>query len=55
MKELIETYDEYIKLLGESEAGLIGLAYAHGYQCPPDKVKRAEELRTKIERLKALC
>lgn len=49
---LIETYDEYIKLLTESEADLIGLAYVHGYRCPDALVKRGEELRARINELK---
>jgi hypothetical protein len=52
VKKLIEAYDEYIKLLAESEKGLIGLAYAHGYRCPPELVNRGEELRAKIAKLK---
>lgn len=51
---LIEAYDQYVALLAESEAGLIGLAYAHGYRCPDDKTKRGEELRARIEGLKQL-
>ena len=53
MRELIEAYDEYIKLLARSEAGLIGLAYAHGYRCPDKLVTRGQELREKIAALKA--
>lgn len=53
MKELIEAYDEYIKMLSESEASMIGLAYAHGYKCPPKLIARGEELRAKIADLKA--
>ena len=52
MKELVETYDEYISLLAESEKGLIGLAYVHGYRCPDELVKRGEKLRAKIVELK---
>ena len=53
IKELIATYDEYIELLTASEAGLFGLAYAHGYRSPAEKVKRGTELRQKIKNLKA--
>lgn len=53
MKELIEAYDEYIKLLTDSEAGFMGLAYTHGYRCPSELVKRGEELRAKIAELKS--
>jgi transcriptional antiterminator Rof (Rho-off) len=52
MRELIETYDEYIQLLTDSEADMLGLAYAHGYRCPPELVKRGEKLRAKIAELK---
>lgn len=52
MKELIEAYDEYIKLLADSEASLLGLAYSHGFRMPPELVKRGKELREKIARLK---
>ncbi len=52
MNELIEAYEEYIKLLAEAEQSLAGLAYSHGYRCPPEAVKRGEELRAKIAALK---
>ena len=51
--QVVETYDEYIKLLAESEAGFMGLAYAHGYRCPDDKVQRGKDLRAKIADLKS--
>ena len=53
MKELIEAYDEYIKLLSDSEGNLLGLAHAHGYRCPPELIERGEELRARIADLKA--
>lgn len=53
MKELIEAYDEYIALLAHAEQGLMGLAYAHGYRCPPEFVERGEKLRARIADLKA--
>ena len=53
MRELIEAYDEYIKLLVESEGSTFGLAYAHGYRCPPELVVRGNELRAKIADLKS--
>ena len=52
LHELIEAYDEYIKLLVESESGLIGFAYVHGYRCPDELVRRGKELREKIDELK---
>lgn len=53
MRELIETYDEYVALLGSEMESLYGLAFVHGYRCEDERVKRGEELRAKIERLKA--
>lgn len=53
MDELIKTYDEYIELLCEGERQLFGLAYAHGYRCPEEMVRRGEKLRKKIARLKS--
>jgi hypothetical protein len=52
VQKLIAAYDEYIKLLEESEKGMIGLAYVHGYRCPENLVSRGAELREKIARLK---
>jgi hypothetical protein len=46
-------YDEYLKLLTDQEAAMAGLAAAHGFCCPPDKVQRGYELRAAINRLKA--
>jgi hypothetical protein len=54
MNALIEAYEEYIALLTESEGSLMGIAFAHGYRCPPEMVKRGEELRAKIEHLKSI-
>ena len=53
VRELIEAYDEYIALLVQAEKDLSGLAYAHGYRCPDELVKRGEELRAKIADLKS--
>ena len=52
MSDLIDAYEEYIKLLVESERELLGLAIAHGYKCPTELVRRGEELREKIATLK---
>jgi len=49
----IQTSPELLALLAEFEKELIGLAYAHGYVCPPKLVKRGEELRAKIAELKS--
>lgn len=49
---LVEAYDEYIALLAESEASLIGLAYAHGFRCPGEKVEQGKRLRERIAELK---
>lgn len=54
MDDLIAAYDEYLKLLAESEASMLALAYSHGWRCPEEKVKRGEELRARIEELKQL-
>lgn len=52
-RALIETYDEYIKLLGENELALLGFAVTHGYETPPEAVKRGKQLRERIELLKS--
>ena len=52
-RELIQTYDEYIELLGQSETASLEWAYAHGYSVPTELVKRGEQLRAKIAKLKA--
>lgn len=51
--KLIEAYDEYIAALASENSSLIGLAYAHGWRCPPEIVKRGEELRAMIAELKS--
>ena len=53
VKALIDTYDEYIGLLEKAEGGLLGLAYAHGYRCPPEQVAKGKELRENIAKLKS--
>lgn len=53
MRELIKAYDEYVALLGSEMESLYALAFVHGYQCEDERVKRGEELRAKILRLKA--
>ena len=52
MRELIEAYDEYIKTLESQNGSILGLAYAHGWCCPPERIKRGKELRAKIAELK---
>ena len=52
MQQLIEAYDEYVAALDSENGSLIGLAYAHGWRCPPERVQRGEELRAKIAALK---
>lgn len=52
MQELVAAYDELIELCRQSEASMIGLAYAHGWRCPEDLVNRADKLRAKIILLK---
>lgn len=50
--ELIAAYDEYIALLEEVERGMTVLAFTHGYRCPDEMVKRGQQLREKIAKLK---
>ena len=50
MDELIKTYDEYIKLLGDEIDGLAGLAYVHGWRS--SRYEQGKALRDKIESLK---
>lgn len=52
MNELIAAYDEYVSLLAQSEASLLALAVAHGYEAPVDIEQRGAELRAKIAELK---
>ena len=51
-KELIETYEEYIKLLGKENNSLISLAFVHGWRTSEEDIKKGEELRAKIKELK---
>ena len=53
MLELIGTYDEYVKLLADSEGSLLGIASVHGYRCPDELITRGKELRDKIAHLKS--
>lgn len=53
MEELIATYDEYIKALEDENGSLVGLAYAHGWRCPPERAEHGKELRAKIADLKS--
>jgi hypothetical protein len=50
---LVKLYEEYTELAKASEAGMIGLAYTHGYATPPEFVERGYKLRAKIEALTA--
>lgn len=52
-KDLIAVYDEYIKLLEQSESGLVGIAHVHGWRCPPELMIQGIELRAKIKALRA--
>jgi len=52
MKELIAAYDEYVRLLATSEAGLMAIAFVHGYSVPDDVVASGEELRARIAKLR---
>ena len=53
MEELIEAYEEYIKLLEEAESANIGFLFAHGITTEPELIKKGKELRQKIKDLKA--
>jgi hypothetical protein len=50
--QLIEAYDQYIELLSESEASMIGLAWAHGWRCTQEMMDKAKALREWIAELK---
>jgi len=52
-EKLIETYDEYIKLITEENQGLIGLAYVHGMGDNKEGYEQGERLRAEISDLKA--
>jgi len=49
-QDLIDAYEEYIKLLGEELEELAIFAYIHGWEST--RVKQGEELRNKIKELK---
>lgn len=48
LRAALESYKEYTDLLAKSEASMMGLAYAHGWRCPPELIARGESLRTQI-------
>ena len=50
MTELIKTYEDYIRLLGDEINDLIGIAYIHGWESK--NVDKGRELRDKIAKLK---
>jgi hypothetical protein len=50
--DLIAAYAEYVGQLEDECKSLGGLASAHGWRCPPERVKRGEELRAKIAELR---
>ena len=49
-KELSDAYDEYIKLLGDENSELTGLAFAHGWKST--RYQAGIDCRKKIEQLK---
>jgi len=51
-KDIIETYDEYVKLLEKGIDDLIGLAVAHGYTGNETDYHEGIRLRAKIQELK---
>jgi len=52
MDELIETYDNYIKLLGDELTELAGMARVHGWKS--NRVEEGYKFREKIKTLKNL-
>lgn len=46
---LISYYMEYVKLLSKDSDELIGIAVAHGWDCPAERIEKGAELRKKIE------
>lgn len=50
--KIIQTQEEYIELLGESEGNLAAFAYTHGINVSNEIVEKGKELRQKIEQLK---
>ena len=52
MKELIEAYDEYIKLLEQECSNYSVFAFTHGITSSEKDIKRGAELRQKIKELK---
>lgn len=53
MQKLIDAYEEYVKLLSDSEASLISLAHNHGVNISPKMVERGCQLRELITILRA--
>ncbi len=51
MKELIKTYEEYIRLLEEENGRLTVVALVHGVSNNEEKIKLGQELRDKIKKL----
>lgn len=54
VKQLIETYEEYIKLFQQENNDLMGLNIAHGYRGNEENYKKGIELRERIKNLKEL-
>ena len=52
-KELIETYEEYIALLGKALNDNIAFLHIHGINASSEDIKKGEELRAKIKELKS--
>lgn len=51
MNELIEAYEEYIKLLGDELSDVVSLAYIHGWRST--RYESGKTCREKIDILKA--
>ncbi len=52
-QELIQTLEEYIKLLGKEHDATFMIAYHRGYRCEPEDIQLGNELRKKIKQLKS--
>ena len=50
--DLVAAYAGYVKALEDECKSLGSLAHVHGWRCPPELVKRGENFRAKIKRLR---
>lgn len=52
--ELIAKLDEYIMFLDKANEAPTCSAYIHGWRCPENDIKKGEELRKEISKLRAM-